>query len=90
MSVKADITKNPHGIVIECCSVNHKTAKMKKLLLFVMLFTGMSYVASAQGDTKKAKVKKTSTVPQKIHNTVSKHKKYSGVKAKSKVDKAQG
>lgn len=60
---------------------------MKKLLLFVMLVTGMTYVASAQDDTKKVKVKKTSTVPQKVHNAVSKHKKYSGVKAKTKVDK---
>ena len=63
---------------------------MKKLLLFIMLFTGVSFATSAQDGTKKVKVKKTSTVPQKIHNTVSKHKKYSGVKAKTKVDKAKG
>ena len=35
----------------------------------------------------KVKVKKTSTIPQKIHNTFSKHKKYSGVKSKLKVNK---
>lgn len=61
---------------------------MKKALLMAMLFAGIAFGASAQeGTLKKEKVKKTSTVPQKIHNTFSKHKKYSGVKAKSKVAK---
>lgn len=61
---------------------------MKKFLLMVMLFAGIAAGASAQeGTLKKEKVKKTSTIPQKIHNTFSKHKKYSGIKAKRKVDK---
>lgn len=59
---------------------------MKKLLFFVMLFSCLGTGASAQGVSKE-KVKKTSTIPQKIHNTFSKHKKYSGVKKKVKVDK---
>lgn len=61
---------------------------MKKALLVVMLFCGIAAGASAQeGTLKKEKVKKTSTIPQKVHNTFSKHKKYSGVKVKRKVDK---
>lgn len=32
----------------------------------------------------KDKVKKTSTIPQKVHNTFSKHKKYKGYKVKHK------
>ncbi len=61
---------------------------MKKVLLMVMLFAGIAFGASAQqGTLKKEKVKKTSTIPQKVHNTFSKHKKYSGVKSKRKVDK---
>ncbi len=61
---------------------------MKKFLLMVMLFAGIAFGASAQqGALKKEKVKKTSTIPQKVHNTFSKHKKYSGVKVKRKVDK---
>jgi hypothetical protein len=61
---------------------------MKKLLLMVMLFSGVTFAASAQEHVQKAKVKKTSTIPQKIHNTFSKHKKYSGAKSKVKVDKS--
>jgi hypothetical protein len=61
---------------------------MKKILLMVILFGGIAAGASAQeGTLKKEKVKKTSTIPQKVHNTFSKHKKYSGTKAKRKVDK---
>ena len=59
---------------------------MKKLLLFVLLFSAVSASVNAQ-DVKKEKVKKTSTVPQKVHNTFSKHKKYSGTKKKVKIDK---
>jgi len=53
---------------------------MKKLLtlLFGML---LGVLAFAQ---EKDKVKKTSTVPQKVHNTLSKHKKYKGYKVKHK------
>jgi hypothetical protein len=60
---------------------------MKKLLILAILFTGVSVGASAQEPVKKAKVKKTSTIPQKVHNTFSKNKKYSGTKTKVKVDK---
>ena len=59
---------------------------MKKLLFLVMLFTSVGFGASAQGVAKE-KVKKTSTISQKVHNTFSKHKKYSGVKKKVKIDK---
>ena len=60
---------------------------MKKLLVLAILFAGVSMSASAQAPVAKAKVKKTSTIPQKVHNTFSKHKKYSGTKSKVKVDK---
>lgn len=61
---------------------------MKKFFLIAILFSGIAAGSYAQtGDVKKAKVKKTSTVPQKVHNTFSKHKKYSGHKEKIKDDK---
>ncbi|WP_018616446.1 hypothetical protein [Segetibacter koreensis] len=61
---------------------------MKKAVMTIMLFAGIAIGASAQeGTLQKEKVKKTSTIPQKVHNTFSKHKKYSGVKVKRKVDK---
>ena len=60
---------------------------MKKLLILVILFTGVTFGANAQEKVTKAKVKKTSTIPQKVHNTFSKHKKYSGTKSKVKTDK---
>lgn len=53
-----------------------------------MIFGSIAVGTSAQeGTLNKAKVKKTSTLTQKVHNTFSKHKKYSGVKVKRKVDK---
>ena len=55
---------------------------MKKLLFFLMLTFSAGIVAHAQDD--KDKVKKTSTVPQKVHNTFSKHKKHKGYKVKHK------
>ncbi len=55
---------------------------MKKLILFLMLGLSFGYVANAQDGDNKDKVKKTSTIPQKVHNTFSKHKKYSGYKTK--------
>lgn len=61
--------------------------KMKKLLILAILITGVTAGASAQAPVAKAKVKKTSTIPQKVHNTFSKHKKYSGTKTKVKVEK---
>ena len=54
---------------------------MKKLWLLAMLTFTLS-VSYAQTD--KDKVKKTTTVPQKLHNTVSKHKKHKGYNVKHK------
>lgn len=53
---------------------------MKKLLFLLMIAFSISLTTNAQDD--KDKVKKTSTVPQKVHNTFSKHKHYKGYKAK--------
>ena len=53
---------------------------MKKLLFLVILTFTIGIVAKAQDD--KDKVKTTSTVPQKVHNTVSRHKKHKGYKVK--------
>ena len=60
---------------------------MKKLLVLAVLLTSVTIGANAQEKVTKAKVKKTSTIPQKVHNTFSKHKKYSGTKSKVKTDK---
>jgi hypothetical protein len=49
----------------------------------------VSLVASAQTTEPadaKVKSKPTSTIPQKVHNTFSKHKHYSGHKAKAKTN----
>ena len=53
---------------------------MKKLLLLLMIMS-IGFFVTAQ---EKEKVKKTSTLPQKVHNTFSKHKKYKGYKMKRK------
>ncbi len=45
-----------------------------------MLTFTISVAVKAQDD--KDKVKATSTVPQKVHNTFSKHKKHNGYKVK--------
>ena len=57
---------------------------MKKILFMMMLAVTMGAVAMAQTKVTKdeTKVKKTSTLPQKVHNTFSKHKHYSGTKIK--------
>ena len=55
---------------------------MKKLWFLVMLTFALSTGIDAQDD--KDKLKKTSTVPQKVHNTFSKHKKHKGYKSKRK------
>ena len=54
---------------------------MKKLFFFLLLSTAISFTSFAQD---KDKVKKTSTMGQKVHNTFSKHKKYKGYKIKHK------
>lgn len=48
----------------------------------MMLTFSIGIAASAQDH--KDKVKPTSTVPQKVHNTFSKNKKHKGYKAKHK------
>ena len=54
---------------------------MKKLFFLILLTISVNFVAHAQT---KDKVKKTSTMGQKIHNTFSKHKHYKGYKTKHK------
>ena len=53
---------------------------MKKLLMILVLVINAGIAANSQDN--KDKVKKTSTIPQKVHNTLSSHKKYSGYKSK--------
>ena len=53
---------------------------MKKLLVMLLLMS-LGFFVNAQ---EKDKVKKTSTLTQKVHNTFSKHKKYKGYKVKRK------
>lgn len=53
---------------------------MKKLLL-MMLLMSLGFFVNAQ---EKDKVKKTSSLTQKVHNTFSNHKKYKGYKTKRK------
>jgi hypothetical protein len=68
---------------------------MKKIMFLVMLAVGLGATAMAQTTTPakvtkdETKVKKTSTIPQKVHNVFSKHKHYSGTKIKhvKKIDK---
>ncbi len=55
---------------------------MKKFLLLLVFSFTMATITRAQ-DTKD-KVKQTSTVPQKVHNAVSKHKRHNGYKKKHK------
>ena len=56
---------------------------MKKALLLVLI-SSLSLASFAQQKVAKdeVKVKKTTTVPQKLHNVFSKHKHYSGTKVK--------
>jgi len=54
---------------------------MKKIMLFLVLLLGVSAASMAQTVVK---VKPTSSVPQKVHNTFSKHKHHNGYKSKSK------
>jgi hypothetical protein len=65
---------------------------MKKSLLLLMLFSMLSVASFAQQKVTKdeTKIKKTTTVPQKVHNVFSKKKHYSGTKVKhvKKVEKA--
>ena len=55
--------------------------KMKKLMFLLMLTFAIGMVARAQDD--KDKTKPTSSIPQKMHNAVSEHKRHNGYKTKS-------
>ena len=52
---------------------------MKKIILLLIMTLSIGSFAFAQTETK---VKTTSTIPQKVHNTFSKHKHYNGYKTK--------
>lgn len=62
------------------CNIISKKSTMKKLFLLVMLALSIGFTTKAQDN--KDKVKKTSTVGQKVHNTFSKNKKHNGYKVK--------
>ena len=66
---------------------------MKKIaLILTMVFAiGLTSIAQQVVVKKEDKVKKTTTLKQKIHNTFSKHKHYSGTKTKhvTKVEKVK-
>ena len=57
---------------------------MKKLLLLTAVIASTIAIATAQTKTEVVKddkiVKKTSSVPQKVHNTFSKNKEHNGTK----------
>ncbi|MEO8885875.1 MAG: hypothetical protein ABI367_07405 [Mucilaginibacter sp.] len=65
---------------------------MKKATATLMMVLAITVTSIAQQVVKKEdKVKKTTTIPQKVHNIFSKHKKYSGTKTKHivKVEKTK-
>ena len=57
---------------------------MQKTILMMCVATAIAFTSFAQEKTTitkdETKVKKTSTVPQAVHNTFSKKKKHNGVK----------
>ena len=55
---------------------------MKRIILVMMMCFAMGSIGFAQTEVK---VKPTSTVPQKVHNTFSKHKRHNGVVVKTKT-----
>ena len=65
---------------------------MKKLILILTMICTVGLTAFAQEVVKKVdKEKRTTTVPQKVHNVFSKHKHYNGYKTKHvrKVEKVK-
>ena len=73
---------------------NQNNRTMKKLITLSMLVFTVAVIANAQEHVvvkKEDKVKKTTTIGQKIHNTFSKHKHYNGTKTKKvvKVEKVK-
>ena len=65
---------------------------MKKLLIAIIMFFALGSTSFAQEKKKevKEKVKPTSTIPQKVHNTFSKNKRHKGYKVKHKVENKKG
>jgi hypothetical protein len=61
---------------------------MKKIIALLLLCSAFfsSFAQTVSNDKDHDKVKKTSNVGQKIHNTFSKHKHYNGYKVKHKSD----
>jgi len=63
---------------------------MKKIIASMLVVCAISATALAQTEHQEKKdnekVKKTSTLGQKVHNTFSKHKHYNGYKVKRKVE----
>ncbi len=61
---------------------------MKNLLMLLFVSLSFAAVSNAQAVEHKTKVKRTSTVPQKVHNVFHpKHKKHSGYKIKHEAKK---
>ena len=56
---------------------------MKKGFILIVLITCAGFASQAQ-TMEKTEVKHTTTIGQKAHNTVSRHKHYKGVKMKHK------
>jgi len=56
------------------------------MMILAIGLTSLSF-AQERVEKKTVKVKKTSTLGQKVHNTFHKHKKYNGYKVKTKVRK---
>ncbi|MEP6676716.1 MAG: hypothetical protein ABJA78_16265 [Ferruginibacter sp.] len=54
---------------------------MKRIILLMMMCFAMGSISFAQTEVK---VKHTSTVPQRVHNTFSRHKRHNGVMVKTK------
>lgn len=66
---------------------------MKKITSLCVAMLCLISLAFAQSKTVVAKdevkIKKTTTIPQKVHNVFSKHKKYNGTKTKHVVKTAK-
>lgn len=58
---------------------------MKKIVFALLVFMAAGTVSvSAQDDKTKTKVERKTSIPQKVHNTFSKHKKSKGYTVKHK------
>ncbi len=62
---------------------------MKKIIAVLVMVCTIGLTAFAQTehkDKEKEKVRKTSTIGEKVHNTFSRHKRYNGYKVKHKTE----